>query len=163
MNLSGGQIVLVNEILPNILADRQGLPAPIRQESQHRVDPKYPVGRGDKGESQLFLELSAEKRRNPRMGMDNVRLLLSNDLLQSNICSAHHLGRPGVRWNRKMPDSVFLQRLLIDAAIGRHQHLPPSLLQGQGQLHHMGFRTADFQAHENHEYFFHALTPLSPG
>ncbi len=163
MNLIDRQIIAAHQVFPDVLADRYGLLAPVGHPPQQWIHPEHPVGRCHKGKAHFPVQHSAQERRNPGMGMDHIRLLLANHLFQSPIGPEHHLRGFCVRRNLKMSNSIFFQRFFIDAAIGCHQHLPATPLQGQGQLHHMGFRAANLQSHQNHEYFLHAFIPHLPG
>ena len=162
-DVSGGDPVLLDQIVPDVLAHRQGALSPVGQQLQHPADLEHPVAGGDKGEAQLPLEGAAQKGRDPGVGVDDVRPLLPQDPPEQGPGAEHIPHAAPVHGDGVVPDPRRLHLGHIDAAVGGDDHLMSPGLQLLGQLHDVGLRAADAQPHGRHKDLHGDLTGLRRG
>ena len=73
--------IFPDQIVPDVLAHRQGTLTPVGQQLQHTADLKDAVAGGDKGKFQASLQGAAQESWNAGVGMDDIRLFLAQDIL----------------------------------------------------------------------------------
>ena len=152
------------EIGLDVLADRHGPLPPVGEEAEGGVDLEHPVGAGDEGEAHHRLEEAAQERRDTGVGVDHVGLLPGDDPPQTEEGLEHEPDVSPVHGGLVVADPGLLQLGNVDAAVGDHGDVVPHPAKLLGQLHHMGLRPADLQAHEGHQNLSlrHRVTSRSP-
>ena len=150
-----GDVLLRHPVLPHqICLDVLGhsyrpLP-PVGEVAEHPPGLKNPVGGGDKREMHGGVKRAAQKGGDAGVGMDHVGLLLLDDLLEELPGAAHIPYVPPVHGNRVVADARRLDLGHIHPSVGGDGHVMALRLQLLGQLHDVGLRSADIQAHGGH-------------
>ena len=157
-NVSSRDPVLLDQIVPDVLAHRQSALPPVGQQLQHPADLEHPVAGGDEGEPQLPLEGAAQKGWDPGVGVDDVRPLLPQDPPEQGPGAEHIPHAAPVHGDGVVPDPRRLYLGHIYAAVGGNDHLMSPGLQLLGQLHDVGLRAADAQPHGRHKDLHGSLT-----
>ena len=146
-----GDIILADQIVPDVLGHGQGALPPVGQQTQGPADLIHPVAGGDEGEAHGLLQPPAQKGGDAGVGVDDVGLLPGDDLAQDALGLEHTAHRPAVQGGGVVPDACGLDLRDVHAPIGHHRHLVAPAFQFLGQLHDVGLCAADVQAHGGHE------------
>ena len=157
-DVSSGDSVLLDQIVPDVLAHRQSALPPVGQQLQHPADLEHSVAGGDKGEAQLPLEGAAQKGGDPGVGVDDVRPLLPQDPPEQGPGAEHIPHAAPVHGDSIVPDPRLLHLGHIYAAVGGDDHLMSPGLQFLGQFHDVCLRAADPQPHSRHKDLHGSLT-----
>ena len=87
------------------------------------------------------------------MGVDDVRLFPPDHVPQNGPGAEHVSHAAPVHGGVIVPDACGGDLRDIDAAVGHNDNLVPLVDQLLGQLHNVGLRPADVQAHGGHKDF----------
>ena len=94
------------------------------------------------------------------MGMNDIHFFFFDDPFQNEIGTDHFKYISLVQGCLKMTDPHFCQFLFVYPAVGSNDDIITLFFQFLGKFHHVGFRPADFQPHQNHQNFI--LFHVSP-
>ena len=149
----GGKVVLPDEVGLDVVGHRDGALPPVGEVAQDTAGVKDPVGGGDEGEVEAVLESAAQKGGDAGVGVDHVRLLLENHVPKDGPGAEHIPEGAPVHGGVVVPDAGGGDFRDVDASVGHHHHIMSLVAQLLGQLHNVGFRSADVQTHGGHQDF----------
>ena len=145
-----GHPVLPHQIGLDILGHRHRPLPPVGEVAEHAPGLEHPVGGGDEGELHGRLKGAAQEGGDAGVGVDHVRPLPADDVPEHPPGPPHAPGVPPVHGHRIVADAGGLNLRDIDAPVGGDDNVMALRLQLLGQLHDVGLRPADVQAHGGH-------------